>query len=102
MKNQIEMKPGPCICSSPENDVQDYEDHQDNSRPKRWPVKERSGPLRWYLRRSIDETMKFRFGFRTSCVAHGNGDNHAKQPRPERTIHVLRHVLRPRRECNVT
>src|SRR5579875_3479413 len=93
IKNQIEMKPLPCMSRLPEDDVQGEEDSEDDGRPEERALIEREIALVRNLGGAVNETDEFGFGFRLAQIADDDRNDDTDDPRPERAVHVFGHVF---------
>src|SRR5664279_2083565 len=103
MKNQIEIMFLPWIMggSLPNHQIQNEEDHDDNSRPEDGLLPKWHSRLVRYLSNAVNQADEFRLGLRLGHVTDHDGHDGANAPGPERAVHILGHVLRIGRECNV-
>src|SRR5215472_4638785 len=86
-KNQIEMAFSASI-SSPENDIQNYENNPNNRSPERWALEYRRAFLLRDVRHAVNQTIQFLNRFRLCEQADGDGDHHANDPRPKSAINI--------------
>src|SRR5690242_13833672 len=93
MKNQMELSSFVVMFGLPEIDVECREDHGHSYGPECRAFVERYAIFLRDVGGAIDEADKLVVRLRPGHKAHRDSDDHAQQTRPERAVHVLRHVL---------
>src|SRR6266704_353063 len=69
-----------------------HEEHRHHRGPKRGPVINGDRRLVWNRSHSVDQPVQFGIALGFGHAAHDDRDHHANDPRPQRPVHILRHV----------